>query len=40
MPTSAARMLEVGVGLGTMLARLLDWGVVGAGWRGEDLGER
>jgi SAM-dependent methyltransferase len=31
MPASAPRVLEVGAGLGTMVARLLDWGVVGAG---------
>jgi SAM-dependent methyltransferase len=31
MPGSAPRVLEVGAGLGTMVARLLDWGVVGAG---------
>ncbi|HEY2639725.1 MAG TPA: hypothetical protein VGI66_07545 [Streptosporangiaceae bacterium] len=31
MPASAQRVLEVGAGLGTMVARLLDWGVVGAG---------
>jgi SAM-dependent methyltransferase len=31
MPAHAPRVLEVGAGLGTMVARLLDWGVVGAG---------
>jgi SAM-dependent methyltransferase len=31
MPAGAARVLEIGAGLGTMVARLLDWGVVGAG---------
>jgi SAM-dependent methyltransferase len=31
MPTGARRVLEVGAGLGTMVARLLDWGVAGAG---------
>jgi len=31
IPAGAPRMLEVGAGLGTMVARLLDWGVVGAG---------
>src|ERR1700745_2509498 len=31
MPAGAPRVLEVGAGLGTMVARLLDWGVVGAG---------
>jgi len=31
MPAGASRVLEVGAGLGTMVARLLDWGVVGAG---------
>jgi SAM-dependent methyltransferase len=31
MPVGAARVLEIGAGLGTMVARLLDWGVVGAG---------
>ena len=31
MPASAPRVLEVGAGLGTMVARLLDWGVVDAG---------
>jgi SAM-dependent methyltransferase len=31
MPAAAPRVLEVGAGLGTMVARLLDWGVVGAG---------
>ncbi len=31
MPARAPRVLEVGAGLGTMVARLLDWGVVGAG---------
>src|SRR5579864_3774681 len=31
MPADAPRVLEVGAGLGTMVARLMDWGVVGAG---------
>jgi SAM-dependent methyltransferase len=31
MPAGAPRVLEVGAGLGTMVARLLEWGVVGAG---------
>jgi hypothetical protein len=31
MPASAPRVLEVGAGLGTMVARLMDWGTVGAG---------
>jgi SAM-dependent methyltransferase len=31
MPGGAPRVLEVGAGLGTMVARLVDWGVVGAG---------
>jgi len=31
MPAGAPRVLEVGAGLGTMVSRLLDWGVVGAG---------
>src|SRR3984885_45134 len=31
MPAGASRVLEVGAGLGTMVARLLDWGVVSAG---------
>jgi SAM-dependent methyltransferase len=31
MPEGAPRVLEVGAGLGTMVARLLDWGAVGAG---------
>jgi SAM-dependent methyltransferase len=31
MPAGAARVLEVGAGLGTMAARLLDWDVVGTG---------
>jgi SAM-dependent methyltransferase len=31
MPAGAPRVLEVGGGLGTMVARLLDWGTVGAG---------
>ena len=30
-PASAPRILEVGAGLGTMVARLLDWGALGAG---------
>jgi SAM-dependent methyltransferase len=31
MPSAAPRVLEVGAGLGTMVARLMDWGAVGAG---------
>jgi SAM-dependent methyltransferase len=31
MPAGAPRVLEVGAGLGTMAARLMDWGVIGAG---------
>ena len=31
MPTGALRVLEVGAGLGTMVARLMDWGAVAAG---------
>jgi SAM-dependent methyltransferase len=31
MPAGAPRVLEVGAGLGTMVARLVDWGVVGTG---------
>jgi SAM-dependent methyltransferase len=31
MPGAAPRVLEVGAGLGTMVARLMDWGVVGTG---------
>jgi SAM-dependent methyltransferase len=31
MPSAAPRVLEIGAGLGTMVARLLDWGVIGAG---------
>jgi SAM-dependent methyltransferase len=31
MPVGAPRVLEVGAGLGTMVARLMDWGAVGAG---------
>jgi SAM-dependent methyltransferase len=31
MPAGAPRVLEVGAGLGTMVARLLDWGVVSTG---------
>ena len=31
MPAGAPRVLEVGAGLGTMVARLMDWGVVEAG---------
>jgi hypothetical protein len=31
MPAGAPRVLEVGAGLGTMVARLMDWGVVVAG---------
>ena len=29
MPAGAPRVLEVGAGLGTMVARLMDWGAVG-----------
>src|SRR5689334_18756734 len=31
MPPGAPQVLEVGAGLGTMVARLMDWGVVGTG---------
>jgi SAM-dependent methyltransferase len=31
MPADAPRVLEVGAGLGTMVARLMDWGAVVAG---------
>jgi SAM-dependent methyltransferase len=31
MSSDAPRVLEVGAGLGTMVARLIDWGVVGRG---------
>jgi SAM-dependent methyltransferase len=31
MPAGPSRVLEVGAGLGTMVARLLDWGVVSTG---------
>jgi SAM-dependent methyltransferase len=31
MPAGTPRVLEIGAGLGTMVGRLLDWGVVGAG---------
>ncbi len=31
MPAGTPRVLEVGAGLGTMVARLMDWGVIGAG---------
>jgi len=31
MPAGAPQVLEVGAGLGTMVARLMDWGVVSAG---------
>jgi SAM-dependent methyltransferase len=31
VPAGAPRVLEVGAGLGTMVARLMDWGAVGAG---------
>jgi SAM-dependent methyltransferase len=31
MPAGAPRVLEIGAGLGTMVARLMDWGVVAAG---------
>ena len=30
-PAGAPRVLEVGAGLGTMVARLMDWGVIGGG---------
>jgi len=30
VPAGAPRVLEVGAGLGTMVARLVDWGVIGA----------
>src|SRR6202045_1034382 len=30
MPAGAPQVLEVGAGLGTMVARLMDWGAVGA----------
>ena len=31
MPAGAPQVLEVGAGLGTMVARLMDWGVIGTG---------
>ncbi len=31
MPAGAPRVLEIGAGLGTMVARLMDWGAVSAG---------
>ncbi len=31
LPSAAPRVLEIGAGLGTMVARLLDWGVIAAG---------
>jgi SAM-dependent methyltransferase len=31
LPAGAPRVLEIGAGLGTMVARLLDWGIVSAG---------
>jgi hypothetical protein len=31
MPAGAPKVLEVGAGMGTMVARLMDWDVVGAG---------
>src|ERR1700744_371817 len=31
MPARAPQVLEVGAGLGTMVARLMDWGAVGTG---------
>jgi hypothetical protein len=31
MPAGAPRVLEVGAGLGTMVARLVDWGLINAG---------
>ena len=31
LPAGGLRVLEVGAGLGTMVARLVDWGVIGAG---------
>jgi SAM-dependent methyltransferase len=31
LPAGAPRVLEVGAGLGTMVARLVDWGVISAG---------
>src|SRR5260370_29239099 len=31
MPAGAPQVLEVGAGLGTMVSRLMDWDVVGAG---------
>ena len=37
MPVGAPRVVEVGAGLGTMVARLMDWGVVGAALDGKRL---
>src|SRR5580698_1737822 len=31
VPAGAPQVLEVGAGLGTMVARLMDWGAIGAG---------
>src|SRR5262249_5490357 len=31
MPAGAPRVLEVGAGLGTMVARLMDWGAISGG---------
>jgi hypothetical protein len=31
VPSGAPQVLEVGAGLGTMVARLMDWGAIGAG---------
>jgi hypothetical protein len=31
VPAGTPRVLEVGAGLGTMVARLMDWGILGAG---------
>ncbi len=31
LPAGAPRVLEIGAGLGTMVARLLDWGIIEAG---------
>src|SRR5215469_18705643 len=31
MPAGAPRVLEVGAGLGTMVARLMEWGIVSCG---------
>src|SRR5580693_2422876 len=38
MPAGAPRVLEVGAGLGTMVARLMDWGVAGGGAIGRPCG--